>query len=102
MVCSNNPDERKESQFQSKSFTIKNKLGIHVRPATQLVKTASKFDSNICIEKGELQVDAKSIMGVLLLAASQGSSIVIRAEGRDAREALDQLGILIEEGFGEE
>lgn len=102
MVDYNNSEDRKECQVQSKSFTIKNKLGIHVRPATQLVKTANKFVSDISIKKDGLEIDGKGIMGILMLAASQGSEIVIRAEGRDAREAIEELGRLIEERFGEE
>ncbi len=94
-------EQRGNSLVVSESFTIKNELGVHVRPATKLVKTASKFDSDICILKDELEVDAKSIMGVLMLAASQGSRIIVRAEGRDAREALGELGRLIDDGFGE-
>lgn len=86
----------------SKSFTIINKLGVHVRPATQLVKTANKFDSDIFIKKDDLEVDGKSIMGILMLAASQGSKIIIRADGKDAKEAIDELGRLIIGKFGEE
>ena len=59
----------------SKSFTIINKLGVHVRPATQLVKTANKFDSDIFIKKDDLEVDGKSIMGILMLAASNRISL---------------------------
>ena len=102
MYQSEDSDEKTSNQINSKTFTIKNKLGIHVRPATQLVKTASKFDSNIFIKKEDLEVDAKSIMGILMLAASQGCQVVIRAEGKDSKEAVNELGLLIEEKFGEE
>jgi len=97
-----NRDERDENQVHIKTFTIKNRLGVHVRPATKLVKTANKFDSNIYIKKDEMEIDAKSIMGILTLAASQGSKIVIEAKGLDAKEALEELGYLVENGFGEE
>lgn len=100
-----NPEGKKEIQKiqgESKSFTIKNQLGIHVRPATKLVNTAARFDSKIYIEKDGLEADAKNILGILMLAASQGSKIVIRAEGGDAKEAVNELGRLIEEGFGED
>ncbi|MFH2012547.1 MAG: HPr family phosphocarrier protein [Pseudomonadota bacterium] len=101
-MCNYKFRDRKEDRVQIKSFIITNKLGIHVRPATQLVTTANKFISDISIKKDELEIDAKGIMGILMLAASQGSEIVIRAEGKDAREAIDELGRLIEERFGEE
>ena len=94
--------EEKKKYILSKSFTIKNKLGIHVRPATQIVNIANKFDSNISIKKDNMEVNGKSIMGILMLAASQGSMVVIRTEGWDAKEALDDLGRLIEGKFGEE
>ncbi|MDY6854143.1 MAG: HPr family phosphocarrier protein [Thermodesulfobacteriota bacterium] len=86
----------------SETFTIINKLGVHVRPATQLVKTANTFDSDIYIKKDDLEVDGKSIMGVLMLAASHGSKIIIRADGKDAKEAIGELGRLIIGKFGEE
>ena len=94
--------EEKKKYILSKSFTINNKLGIHVRPATQIVNIANKFDSNISIKKDNMEVNGKSIMGILMLAASQGSMVVIRTEGWDAKEALDDLGRLIEGKFGEE
>ena len=102
MSYSNAPDTREEGQVLCRSFTVRNKLGIHVRPATQLVTTANKFHANICIKKDELEVNGKSIMGILMLAASQGSEIIIKTEGSDAKEALEELGRLVEEKFGEE
>jgi len=95
-------DERGNSLVHSGSFTIVNKLGVHVRPATKLVKTANMFEANIFIKKNELKIDAKSILGILMLAASQGSMIIVEAEGKDAKEAVHGLGCLIEDGFGEE
>ena len=101
MNHTNNRETRKESQLHSRTFTIKNELGVHVRPATKLVKTAGRFDSNISIKKDDLEIDAKSIMGILMLAASQGTSILVTAEGSDSKKALDEMGRLIEDGFGE-
>jgi phosphocarrier protein len=98
MVYSDNTGERETN----KSFTIINKLGVHVRPATQLVKIANKFDSDIYIKKDDLEVDGKSIMGILMLAASRGSKIIIRADGEDAKEAIEELGSLIIGKFGED
>lgn len=82
---------------------IKNKLGLHLRPASQLVKIANQFpDSEISMAKDGQQVNAKSIMGVVMLAAELGSEIEIEAIGPSADEALASLERLIESGFGEE
>lgn len=83
-------------------FTIVNKLGLHARPAARLVQTAAKFRSEIFLEREGQKVNAKSIMGVLMLAAAQGSELLIRADGEDAEAALDALGALIADGFGED
>lgn len=80
---------------------VVNALGMHARPAAELVKLASGFSSQIRIEKGGIQVNAKSIMGVLMLAAEQGSRLVFSAEGDDAREAVTALTDLVASGFGE-
>jgi phosphocarrier protein HPr len=80
---------------------IINKLGIHARPAAEIVKTAAKFKSTITIIRDELEVNAKSIMGVMMLAAEQGATIKLRAEGSDADAALDALTELIAAKFGE-
>ncbi len=85
-----------------REFTIQNKLGIHARPAAQFVKTASKFTSEIRVEKDGEEVDGKSIMGLMMLAAGHGSVIIVAAEGDDAETALDALGQLIEGKFEEE
>jgi phosphocarrier protein len=82
-------------------FTIVNALGLHARAAAQLVKLANRFQSDIYIVKDEQEVNAKSIMGVLMLAATQGSSITLRAEGGDSEQALKALGELVRAGFGE-
>jgi phosphocarrier protein HPr len=80
---------------------IVNKLGIHARPAAEIVKTAGKFKSSITIVRDDLEVNAKSIMGVMMLAAEFGSTIVVRASGDDADAALDALAACIASKFGE-
>ena len=80
---------------------IVNKLGIHARPAAEIVKTAAKFRSNIPIVRDDLEVNAKSIMGVMMLAAEFGSTIILRAIGDDAEAALDALSAVIANKFGE-
>jgi len=85
-----------------KEYTILNKLGIHARPAAQFVKTANRFQSDIFVEKDGEEVDGKSIMGLMMLAAGHGSVIVVSADGTDAEEALAALGELIERKFEEE
>ncbi|HMJ18066.1 MAG TPA: HPr family phosphocarrier protein [Gemmatimonadaceae bacterium] len=80
---------------------IVNKLGIHARPAAEIVKTAGKFKSSITIVRDDLEVNAKSIMGVMMLAAEFGSTIMLRATGDDAEAALDALAACIANKFGE-
>ncbi|MEA2706481.1 MAG: phosphocarrier protein HPr [Gemmatimonadaceae bacterium] len=80
---------------------IVNKLGIHARPAAEIVKTAGKFKSNITIVRDDLEVNAKSIMGVMMLAAEFGATITLRATGDDAEAALDALCGVIANKFGE-
>ena len=88
--------------MEVKKFIIRNKLGLHARAAALLVKTANRFESDIAIEKDGLEVNGKSIMGILMLAASRGTSITLKVEGRDAVQAIKSLGDLIENKFGEE
>lgn len=85
-----------------KKFVIKNKLGLHARAASQFVQLANKFDSEIFVAKNDQEVNGKSIMGILILAAAQGVEIKVRAVGSDAPGAIVALGELIEGGFGEE
>lgn len=84
-----------------RNLEIKNKLGLHARAAAKFVHVASRFKSDIKIRKGDEEVDGKSILGILLLAAGFGSSIVLRADGPDEREALDAIEQLIEAKFDE-
>ena len=90
-----------DTLMAERSVKIVNKLGIHARPAAEIVKTASRFGSNITIVREDLEVNGKSIMGVMMLAAEQGSTIDIKAEGPDADAALDALEAVIADGFGE-
>ena len=83
----------------SKDYTITNKLGIHARPAAQLVKTANKFDADITIEKDGEEADGKSIMGLMMLAAGHGCVLTVTTEGTDAEDALAAIGELIERDF---
>jgi phosphocarrier protein len=82
--------------------TVVNAHGIHARPAAEIVKTAARFTSNIMLEKEGLEVNGKSIMGVMMLAAECGSEVTIRADGPDAEAAVDALAALIAAKFGEE
>ena len=78
-----------------KQIVIRNKLGLHARPAALFVQIANKFDSDISVSKGKQKVNGKSIMGVMMLAAGKGARISITAEGMDAEEALKELEKLL-------
>ena len=80
---------------------IVNRAGLHARPASELVRLAGGFRSEILLEKDGLEVNGKSIMGVLMLAAECGSKLRIRAEGEDAEAALEALSGLVKKGFEE-
>ena len=83
-------------------FTVRNRLGLHARAAALFVKLAAKFHSNVLMEKDGMQVNGKSIMGLLMLACPLGSKIVLRVEGEDEEKAFGELGGLINNGFNEE
>jgi phosphocarrier protein HPr len=85
----------------SRDIEIKNKLGLHARAAAKLVHTAARFKSDIKVRKGEEEVDGKSILGILLLAAGRGSIVTIRAEGDDENEAMNAIQELIDRKFDE-
>jgi phosphocarrier protein len=87
--------------MEEHTFVIKNKLGLHARAAGQLVRRANRYEAEISIEKDGMVANAKSIMGVMMLAAAIGSKVRIKAEGSDARKAVRALGRLIENKFGE-
>lgn len=80
---------------------VVNQNGVHARPAAEIVKTASRFKSDITIVRDELEVNGKSIMGVMMLAAECGSTLVLRATGPDEEDALRSLTALIAGKFGE-
>ncbi len=86
----------------SRAFQIKNKLGLHARAAAMFVRLSNKFSSDIKLIKDGYEVNGKSILGILSLAAVQGTELNIVAVGEDAREAIFEIGKLIESGFGEE
>jgi phosphocarrier protein HPr len=84
-----------------RSVQIVNKHGLHARPAAEIVKAASRFKSDITISRDDLEVNGKSIMGVMMLAAEYGASITLRATGPDAEDALSALSALVASRFGE-
>ncbi len=84
-----------------RSFLIVNRLGLHARAAAQMVQAANRFACDVHVEKDGMQVNGKSIMGVLTLAAAQGAEILVTTDGEDAAEAMDALSRVIEDGFGE-
>ncbi|MBP23680.1 HPr family phosphocarrier protein [Methylophaga sp.] len=86
---------------QEQTFTIINRLGLHARAAAKFVTTASEFHSDIQVSKDNRQVNGKSIMGVMMLAAAKGTEIQVTAEGDDAESALNAIGELIANYFGE-
>lgn len=88
--------------MQSSEFKIVNRLGLHARAAAQLVQTSNRFLSDVTVEKDGDEVNGKSIMGLLMLAAPQGSIIRVRVSGEDAEEAMKVIGNLINDGFGED
>ncbi|HEU4570611.1 MAG TPA: HPr family phosphocarrier protein [Gemmatimonadales bacterium] len=85
----------------TREVQVVNPLGLHARPAAQLVKLASQYQSEITIARDGMPVNAKSIMGVMMLAAECGCRLTLQAEGSDAPEALEALAGLVAAGFGE-
>lgn len=86
----------------SKVFTVQNKLGMHARPSAQFVKLCSKFRCEVWVEKDEEQVNGKSIMGLMMLAAGLGSKLKITCEGSDAEKAIAEIEELISRKFDED
>jgi phosphocarrier protein HPr len=84
-----------------RTVTIANKNGLHARPAAEIVKTAARFKADILLIRDDLEVNGKSIMGVMMLAAEFGSQLQLRADGPDAEEAVGAIAKLIESKFGE-
>ena len=87
--------------MKKKELLIENKLGLHARAAAQIVKSASAFASKITLMKDGLEVDGKSIMGIMMLAAAKGSSIVVQVNGEDEGQALAGMEQLFKDKFGE-
>ncbi|MCA1796917.1 MAG: HPr family phosphocarrier protein [Geobacteraceae bacterium] len=85
-----------------RELIIQNRLGLHARAAAQFVQLANQYSSEIFIEKDGEEVNGKSIMGILMLAAPKGTAIVLRSRGDDAPDALDALQALIDDKFGED
>lgn len=90
------------SDTHERHLVIQNKYGLHARPAAEFVKAAHAFDCEVLVTKDDLEVNGKSIMGMMMLAAEQGAEIVIRTCGSDAEAALDTLADLVDSRFGED
>jgi phosphocarrier protein len=88
--------------MQQRDVEIINKLGLHARPSARLTQLASSFRSNVFMARNGRRVNAKSIMGVMMLAAAKGSTVTLETEGEDEMEAINALAGLISSGFGEE
>ncbi|MBE9563556.1 MAG: HPr family phosphocarrier protein [Proteobacteria bacterium] len=86
----------------NQTLIIVNQLGLHARAATKLVRLASQFESKILLKRKQREVNGKSIMGVMMLAASKGCEIKLSIDGTDENMAMSQLSDLIKDGFGEE
>ncbi len=86
----------------TKDITLRNKLGLHIRPAAQFTKIASQFAAEVFLSKDKVRVNAKSIMGVMMLAANKGAVLTIECNGSDEQELMDKLVELIENKFHED
>jgi len=93
---------QKEDLVVEEIVIVQNSLGLHARPAAMLVELASRFSSHIVVQKGKTEVNGKSIMGIMMLAAGKGSKLKIKIEGSDAQEAMVALKNLIKDKFNEE
>jgi len=86
----------------SRAVTIVNQLGMHARAAAKFVHLATRYDAQVTVARDQREMDGKSIMGILLLAAARGSTITISADGTDEGDAVDALAALVQSGFGED
>ena len=86
----------------ARTVTVVNQLGMHARAAAKFVHLAGRYEARIRVSRQGREVDGKSIMGILLLAAARGSSVTISADGSDEQDAVDALAALVTSGFGEE
>lgn len=85
-----------------REVTVRNRAGLHTRPASMLVQTASEFDSDIYLRRDKYEINGKSVIGVMTLAAEQGATLTLIVEGDDEEEAANAVADLFEDGFGEE
>ncbi len=95
-------DDDAHAQKVSKELTIQNRLGLHARPSAQFVKTCTRFKCEVCVEKDGEQVNGKSIMGLMMLAAGLGSKLLVTCDGPDADRALAEIEALVARKFDEE
>ncbi|MBT8477373.1 MAG: HPr family phosphocarrier protein [Gemmatimonadetes bacterium] len=101
MTAVNRPGVDGHGHQAERVVVILNRYGLHARPAAEFVKLSSRFASKVTVEKDGLEVNGKSIMGVMMLAAECGSELTIRTTGEDADEALEALSRLVSNRFGE-
>jgi phosphocarrier protein len=94
--------ERVPDESVEKQCLVQNKMGLHARPAALIVQTANRFPCDVTLEKDGQSVNAKSIMGVLMLAASKGSSVLVKADGEKAHDCLQAISELFDRGFNEQ
>ena len=87
--------------MKKKDLLIENRLGLHARAAAQIVKTATGFNAKVLLVKDGVEVDGKSIMGIMMMAAAKGSTVLVTAEGDDEEQALDGMEKLFRNKFGE-
>jgi len=85
-----------------REVTVRNRAGIHTRPASMIVRTASKFDADVFLQRDNYEINGKSVIGVMTLAAEQGATLTLVVEGSDEEEAAHALEELFDDGFGEE
>jgi phosphocarrier protein HPr len=101
MSATDNSDASTANQPRSKELVVQNKMGIHARPAAMIVRVTNKFKADVFVEKDEEQVNGKSIMGLMMLAAGKDSRVKFLATGEDAAQMLDELEQLFERKFDE-
>ena len=102
MSCKKNECSSGQDRVLVRELHINNRYGIHARPAALIVKTALMFEADITLEKGNIKVSGKSIMGLMTLEAGRGSKVKVSAEGVDAEQALDEIQKLFDQKFHEE
>jgi phosphocarrier protein HPr len=102
LILYNMGNESRNNSKAQGQFEIVNSLGLHLRPAKMLANLTNRFESDIFIRKDSEEVNGKSIMGIITLAAPKGAILKVRAIGPDAREAIEAIGKLIESKFGED